>query len=185
MHLELIQPTADFSAEFILFMEEFQAHGESRFDHELTIARRNFDHYLDGLVENAKGVHLPPGYVPQTSFWTVMDGCTIVGTLRIRHELTPHLEIEGGHIGYNIRPTFRRRGFGTAQLALGLEKAKALGLAGVLITCDTDNIGSAKIIVKNGGRFINGVVSPNTYKPISRYWIQLMEDTERKGNDEI
>jgi len=175
MVLELIQPGINYSTEFLQFMEEFQTHGESRFNHELVLAKINFGEYVKNLINAASGVDLAPGYVPQTTFWTLLDNRTIIGTIRIRHYLTPRLEIEGGHIGYNIRPSFRRRGLGTEQLALGLEKAKNLGLEGVLITCDTDNTGSAKIIMKNGGKFINGVISPTTQKPISRYWISFVD----------
>jgi len=176
MVLELIQPGINYSTEFLQFMEEFQTHGESRFNHELVLAKINFGEYVKNLINAASGVDLAPGYVPQTTFWTLLDNRTIIGTIRIRHYLTPRLEIEGGHIGYNIRPSFRRRGLGTEQLALGLEKAKNLGLEGVLITCDTDNTGSAKIIMKNGGKFINGVISPTTQKPISRYWISFVDN---------
>ena len=177
MQLELITPRTDLSTEFIQFMEEFQRHDEYRYDQELLLARKDFNEYVNGLINASKGIDLAPGYVAQTTFWTLQDNRTIIGTIRIRHTLTPHLEIEGGHIGYNIRPTFRRQGLGTNQLALGLAKAKNMGLSGVLITCDTDNIGSAKIIINNEGRFINSTISPNTQRPISRYWIQLVENS--------
>ncbi|HLL72624.1 MAG TPA: GNAT family N-acetyltransferase [Pyrinomonadaceae bacterium] len=95
------------------------------------------------------------------------------GTARLRHQLTPALEHEGGHIGYDIRPSARRRGFGTLILALTLERARILGLARALLTCDTDNTASARIIERNGGALAARVVSNRTGKLISQYWIEL------------
>jgi len=91
----------------------------------------------------------------------------------LRHQLTPALEHEGGHIGYDIRPSARRRGFGTLILALTLERARILGLARALLTCDTDNTASARIIERNGGALAARVVSNRTGKLISQYWIEL------------
>jgi len=93
--------------------------------------------------------------------------------VRLRHALTPHLAQIGGHIGYNVRPSQRRQGYGTALLAYTLEQARQFGLTGVLITCDTDNIGSARIIEKNGGQLINQTMVDGYAKLISRYWIDL------------
>ena len=178
MSLELIQPDLNYyRTALIQFMEEFRAYGETRFNHEPVLAETNFEDHVKGLLNTAREIHIAPGYVPQTTFWTLLDNQIIIGTLRIRHDLTPHLETEDGHIGYHIRPSYRRRRLGTAQLALGLEKAKTIGLEGVLITCDTDNPVSTRIIVKNGGKFINGVISPFTHKPVSRYWIQIDENS--------
>jgi predicted acetyltransferase len=97
-----------------------------------------------------------------------------VGASRLRHALTPALEDIGGHIGYDIRPTERRKGYGTRLLALMLHKAKALGLARVFLTCDTENVASAKIIEKNGGVLASQSVSPRAGVLVSRYWIELM-----------
>jgi predicted acetyltransferase len=87
--------------------------------------------------------------------------------------LNPDLEIEGGHIGYAIRPSLRKMGYGTLILTLTLEKARALGLRGVLVTCDTENLGSARIIEKNGGVLESVAISPDSNKKISRYWIEI------------
>lgn len=56
----------------------------------------------------------------------------------------------GGHIGYGVRFSRWNQGFGTQMLALALEEANKLGLSKVLITCDDDNIGSARVMEKNG-----------------------------------
>ncbi|MDI9540519.1 MAG: GNAT family N-acetyltransferase [Bacillota bacterium] len=60
------------------------------------------------------------------------------------------LEQRGGHIGYGIRYSEWNRGYGTKMLALALEKAKGMHISPVLITCNDDNIASARVIEKNG-----------------------------------
>ena len=72
-----------------------------------------------------------------------------------------------------MRPSERRKGYGTLILELTLEKAKDLGLDKVLLTCDTDNVASAKIIEKNGGKLAGQAISNKNGKQISRYWIEF------------
>ena len=105
-------------------------------------------------------------------FWLVQDR-QILGTSRLRHTLTPELEQLGGNIGYDIRPSARRRGFGTSLLHLTLERARAIGLARVRITCDADNIGSIRVIEKNGGVLDAEVFSLERGKLLRQYWIDL------------
>jgi predicted acetyltransferase len=90
------------------------------------------------------------GRVPATTLWWV-DGDEYLGRLTIRHRLTPHLLNVGGHIGYDVRPSARRRGHATAMLAVALPMACELGINPALITCDEDNIASRKVIEANGG----------------------------------
>lgn len=104
--------------------------------------------------------------VPSTAFWYV-SGEYYLGTLVIRHELTPELECTGGHIGYHVVAPWHRQGHATAMLADGLGQARALGLTRVLLTCAQDNVASAKVITRNGGR-------PDGHcDGEDRYWIDL------------
>jgi predicted acetyltransferase len=91
-----------------------------------------------------------PGNVPSTHLWWVDDD-TFLGRLQLRHRLNPFLREIGGHIGYHVIPPARRQGHGTAMLAAALPVAAALGMDCVLITCDTGNLGSRKVIEANGG----------------------------------
>ena len=92
----------------------------------------------------------PVGHVPSTTLWWV-DGGAYLGRLAIRHRLTPHLLEYGGHIGYDVRPTARRRGHATAMLAAALPVANRLGIDRALVTCDTTNVASRRVIEANGG----------------------------------
>ncbi len=166
----LVEPAAELRGAFLAMCNELVDASEAADQHRLAL--RDFDGYLERMRRSKEARDLPPGIVNQTTFWLVDSG-RVVGECRLRHGLTPALRIEGGHIGYMIRPSARRRGYGTRILALALEEARDLDLGKVLLTCDTDNVGSARIIVKNGGTFAGEALSPESGKPVSRYWIDL------------
>jgi predicted acetyltransferase len=117
--------------------------------------------------------NLPDGFVPATTYWLVRDGECVVARSSLRHCLTPHLEREGGHVGYSVRPSERGKGYGTAVCRLTLARAREMGLGRVLITCDADNPASARIIEKNGGVFEDQRLSHQTGKMKRRYWVDL------------
>jgi predicted acetyltransferase len=94
----------------------------------------------------------PRGWVPATYLWYV-DGPLFIGRLSIRHRLTPWLYDYGGHIGYDVRPSTRRRGHATAMLRDALPWCSDLGIDPVLVTCDVDNVASRKVIESAGGKF--------------------------------
>lgn len=93
---------------------------------------------------------LPAGIVHQTVLWFV-EGVEWLGRLSIRHDLTPALTEIGGHIGYYVRPSARRHGYATQMLTQSLPIAAALGIDPALVTCDTDNVASRKVIEAAGG----------------------------------
>ena len=79
----------------------------------------------------------------------------------------------GGNIGYDVRPAFRKRGYGTEILKLTLDKAKENNMDKVLITCDDDNVPSWKIIETNDGILENKEYDEIKGKMIRRYWVHL------------
>jgi predicted acetyltransferase len=172
--IELVSPTPALKDALLAMLADFEAAGEPRrLGRATQLAVQDFDAYLRLLEEYARGVNLPTDLVPQDTYWLVRDGTTVLGTVALRHYLTPALEDVGGHIGYNIRPSERRKGYGARILAIVLERARARGLDRVLLTCDTDNIASARIIEKNGGVLASQGVSPISQTYVSRYWIAL------------
>jgi len=179
--LTLIAPSLALGDAFWALLENFRAAGELHHVHgsgagsELaTLARDALPDFIRQLDERSRGVGLAPGHVPGSSFWLVRlgDGA-MVGVSNLRHGLTPALEDVGGHIGYSIRPAERCKGYGTCLLALTLQQARARGLGQVLLTCDTANRGSARIIEKNGGVLASSGVSATSGTHVSRYWIAL------------
>jgi predicted acetyltransferase len=94
---------------------------------------------------------------------------TYLGTVIIRHHLTPALEREGGHLSYHVMPGHRRRGYATQMLAQALVVCQQLGLRQVLVTCAVDNLGSCRVIEANGGvldRIVDGE---------ARYWLSASQ----------
>lgn len=145
--IRLIEPEAAYLPSYIDAYDEYAAH------HVTTFSFRNA-RVVDVLQQFDDAKHarnLPPNRVAETFYWLVDDDTrTYIGQISIRHQLTPALLRYGGHIGYGVRYSAWNRGLGTRMLALALEKAREMGLSRVLITCDEENIGSARVMEKNG-----------------------------------
>ena len=128
--------------------------------------------YLDRLERLRRGVELPEDRVPATFLVAEAQG-QVVGRVSIRHELNAYLADVGGHIGYGVRPGFRRRGYATSILRQSFAVATSLGLARVLVTCDADNVGSASVIENCGGVLENVVPGRERSVPRRRYWVEV------------
>jgi predicted acetyltransferase len=105
--------------------------------------------------------------VPCEFYW-VTDGAPeeVVGFLALRTRLNTWLFEEGGHIGYSVRPSRRREGHASRALGLAVQRAAALGIERALVTCDDDNLASARTIERNGGAY------EDTRNGKRRYWIE-------------
>lgn len=132
----------------------------------------SFASFLAMLDQHERGENLPTGYVPATVLGGFLDD-KLVGRVNFRHELNDFLLKVGGHIGYGVLPNFRRRGIATELLRATLKEAKSRGLKRVLVTCNDDNVGSAKTIEKNGGQLENVLTLGDDQKAKRRYWIEL------------
>jgi predicted acetyltransferase len=170
-NLVLVEPKTSLMEAFQEMVLEYRAAGEYYAHHETALS--NFAVFMAGMQSLLKGENLPSHLVSMTTYWLVKDDQIILGESRLRHGLTPALENEGGHIGYSIRPAQRRKGYGTCILKLTLEKAREMDFNRVLVTCDTDNIASARIIEKNGGVLSGYGISPRNRIQVSQYWIDL------------
>ena len=160
---QLVEPCVQVHASFLAAMSEFRAErrggpdDDSMIGSELRAFGADWEapEAFAGYVEHLRAQALeetarPPGWVPCTTLWYV-EASTYLGRLAIRHRLTPQLLEVGGHIGYDVRPTARRRGHATAMLRAALPVARGLGIDRALVTCDTDNVGSRRVIEANGG----------------------------------
>jgi predicted acetyltransferase len=162
---QLVPPTSRVRESFVAAMAEFAAEGRGSADDYTVIgadlrthaaAWNSVDHF-DRFVRSVREQALeesprPPSRVPCTELWYV-DGTEYLGRIAIRHRLTPHLREIGGHIGYDVRPSARRRGYATAMLRAALPVARDLGIDAALVTCDVANVASRKVIESNGGLF--------------------------------
>ena len=132
------------------------------------ILRERFGQYLLTLRQ-AESEPLA-GMAPATQYWLVTNGVGYVGEVSLRHFLNESLELFGGHLGYKIRPSQRRKGYGSLLCELAIEKARQRGIADILITCDENNIGSCKIIEANGGVLLDRVDNQRGVLT-RRYWV--------------
>ncbi len=170
--IKLIEPCEELREGYLDYVNEFSAAEEGYIHGSGVELKGDFSEFVGLLQDYAKGINLPEGWVPGSSYWLVSEG-RVLGVSNLRHALTEFLRREGGHIGYSVRPSERGKGYGTAMVRLVLEKAKELGLEKVLITCDKDNPASARVIEKNGGKLDNELVSKESGKMKQRYWIEL------------
>ncbi|MBO3738560.1 GNAT family N-acetyltransferase [Actinoplanes flavus] len=174
---ELAAPTVRVHASFLAAMAEFGAEGrgtvhdatetgrEMRLFSAVWTAPEGFADYVRWLIGQAReDSPRPEGYVPATNLW-MTDGDEYIGRLAIRHRLTERLLLAGGHIGYDVRPSARRRGHATRMLREGLAVARGLGITSALLTCDVDNVASRTVIEHNGG------VLENRHEDKWRFWV--------------
>lgn len=115
-------------------------------------------------------IMLQKGFVPSTLYFLVNEG-RILGAISFRHQLIPCLLLNGGHIGYGIRPSERGKGYATVMLKLLLQQINPENYPQVMLSCDEDNPASAKTIENCGGVLQDKV----EYEGVMtrRYWIRL------------
>ncbi|UXN71192.1 GNAT family N-acetyltransferase [Devosia neptuniae] len=132
-------------------------------------AASSFADYVARLDARRHGRGLTAGAVPETFLLAEVDG-QIVGRLSLRHALNDQLRTNGGHIGFGILRSHRRRGHASEILRQALILARDLGIERVLLTCNESNASSRRVIESQGGVF--GGHSPTD--PAKRlYWIAL------------
>lgn len=153
-------------------VNEFLRAGETLVPFTLSFANDDFEAFLAQLEDCRKGVGIPSGFVPHSTYWLVSDG-TVVGVVNIRHSLTDALRHFGGSIGFGVRPSMRRNGFASELLRRALIETRCLGVSEVLLTCNKENVGSARTILANGGRLLSEEFMADHGGMIQRYQIDL------------
>jgi predicted acetyltransferase len=166
---QLVRPSCEAHASFLEALAEYHAEGRhldlpadlladpGEFARYVAALHADVDHpgesirYVAALGGAPEPAPWPNGYVPQSTYWWVAGG-EYLGRLAIRHRLTPHLRVEGGNIGYEVRPSARGQGHATAMLDAALPLAAALGIEVAHLDCDNDGAASRRVIEKNGGR---------------------------------
>jgi predicted acetyltransferase len=125
-----------------------------------------------GRLRAEEDLSVPPAHdwVHCTYRWMV-EGDRVLGAISLRHGLNHFLINVGGHIGYGVRPSERRKGLAGWALARTLEEARRLELDRVLITCRLTNEASASTIERAGGVFED--IRGSGDDRVRRYWIAL------------
>lgn len=167
--VKLVKPSKKYIESYIQAFEEYKEHNIQSYglsDATNLDILKKFDDYRNER-------NLKPGRVGAHFFWLVDDEKDyFIGEISIRHRLNEALKRYGGHIGYCVRFSEWNKGFGTLMLELALKEAKTIGLSKILITCNDDNVGSARVMEKNG--FVLGDKIENNFDGESfitrRYW---------------
>ncbi|MCR5683175.1 MAG: GNAT family N-acetyltransferase [Clostridiales bacterium] len=172
----LIEPTMEYDRQIRAYRKEFLDAGDSM---DGTGGLREFENpqdWIEYVYRHKDPRMVPEGRVPSTQYMFVREeDRKVVGMIDVRHRLNDYLEKYGGHIGYSVAPSERRKGYAARMLKTVLPKCRELGITKVLITCNSGNEGSKRTILKNGGVYESTVYEPDEGVNLERYWIDLSE----------
>ncbi|HAT4365004.1 TPA: GNAT family N-acetyltransferase [Clostridium perfringens] len=170
--IKLILPNLNFKNEIEEYKNEFILNGDSMDGCAGLGNIESFEEWIQILKDNSNISTVREGFVPSSTYMAIRESDNrIVGMIDIRHFLNDYLEKFGGHIGYSVRKSERKKGYAKKMLELALEKCKELNINRVLLTCSKDNIPSMKTILSQGGILENEVLEGE--RITCRYWIDL------------
>ena len=171
MEIKLVLPSIDYKEKLLRYKADFIKNGDSMDGSAGLEDALTFEEWYAVWKDNLSESTVRDGLVPATTFLAVDENDDLVGMIDIRHRLSDYLMNFGGHIGYSVIKSQRQKGIATKMLALALEQCRELGIFKVLVTCDKQNIASAKTIQNNGGILENEI--PEMESITQRYWITL------------
>ena len=128
---------------------------------------KDFADWLRIVEQQEDTENLPEGWVPAIQFLSFDETGLPLGFLALRLSLNAKLFVEGGHIGYSIRPSQRGKGYAKESLRQGLQVAKDKNIHRALVTCSIKNPASRAVILANGGQL------EDIRHETERYWIDL------------
>ncbi|MGM9619479.1 MAG: GNAT family N-acetyltransferase [Oscillospiraceae bacterium] len=170
--LRLLCPSAEYADEIEAYREEFLAAGDSM-DGCGSLRRLHAAEWLRQTEAMSKPETCPENRVVATQFICVRQrDRKIVGMIQVRHCFNAYLEKYGGHIGYSVSPSERRKGCAKWMLKNCLPYCRSLGLDKVLVTCIDSNEGSRRTILANGGVYESTVFEPEERINLERYWVE-------------
>lgn len=173
MRNKLIQPTIEFCKEIENYRNEMIQNNDS-FDGCSDLRKfENMEKWVQYTYDLQDKNKIPAHYVTAEQYLLVNEKKRILGMIQLRHELNDYLLEIGGHIGYSVRPSERRKGYANEMLSKVLNICKQKGMDKVLVTCNEDNIASRKTILKNGGILENKSYEVDEDNYVERYWIHL------------
>jgi len=151
-NLYLVRPSKEYQKSFEAYVLAYKEAGDDFYFNIYKKALENYDEYIKELHNNSEGIDIPEGWVPSSTFWLINND-EVVGVTRVRHQEVGQC----GHIGCDISPNHRGKGYGTEMLKLALKEASKLGIKDAVATCNLDNIASKTMMEKNGGKLLGMV----------------------------
>ncbi len=165
------KPTISDAEEITAFKQDFERTGSSM-DGTGRLFCVSVQEWLDHIHKQEN--RDDPNTVPCFCYGLFQEDGRLLGLIQIRERLLGYLVEFGGHIGYCVRPSERRKGYAKDMLLRALRLCREMGLEKVMITCLEDNVGSAKTIEACGGVFEKTVYDDVNYQAnMKRYWISL------------
>ena len=173
--MKLVFPNKDYEAKAKEFIAEFYEYGSEIAGSgslDRYLKESTYDEWLTKVFSYIDIANIPADKIPGLTYFFVREeDDRIIGMINIRLALNDFLRNEAGHIGYCIRPTERRKGYGTQLLRAGISVCHRVDIKEVIVSCDKVNLGSAGVIRNCGGVLDAELYSETFGELIQRYVI--------------
>lgn len=183
--IKLINPDVHHKSIVADFIKEHTDNNEFEIHGGALIEKLEYEAWLNLLRNNSDKATVDKEWVISSTFLAIRKSDNkMIGIIDIRHELNDFLSSYGGHIGFDVRPRERGKGYATEMLRQALEFCRQIGLQKVMLTCYKENKASRKTIEKCGGvlkqEFIyckdkdTDTIKKESGKTIQSFWITIL-----------